>query len=306
MSLDRATILKSPGKLVHDTATIFSEGDITTEILTEHFPVETSAFGAADQRVKDRTIKIALTPKQWSDLAKLFPYATTQIGDTIFGATDKAAVITPRNGAPLTIANAMPTKLPSILLSGTKPILGAMEFTGLVANSSDPATVASFLAFGTPESAVALTTFDPTAIPNGLYSAVWNNISDIRSETGFAIDFALGLEPETPDGEPTINFRVTSLEATCKFTPVSMTEANFLTLLSLGKGIGATPTKSNLVITGGAAGMPIVTIANCYVESANVGHGRSIARTGEVTMKSIRTITAGALTALWTFSTVGA
>jgi hypothetical protein len=304
MSFDRTTLLKSPGKLVHDSASIFSEGDIVTQIITEFFPVETSAHGVVDQRVKDRMLKIALTPKSWTDLTKLFPYATKQIGDTLFGASDKAAVITPRNGGVLTVANAMLTKLPSILLAGTKPILGAMEFTGLVANNSDAATVANFLGFGSPATGTALSGFSLATIPNGLYSAVWNGVT-IRSSSGFAIEFNLGLEPDNDvDGEPTLNFRVVSLDATVKFTPAGMTEANFLTLLALNKGIGAAPTKSDIVITGASSGMPIVTIANCFVESSNVGHGKTVARTGEVTLRSIRTETSGSLNALWTFGAV--
>lgn len=305
MALSRSTILKSPGKLTHDGATIFSEADIVTQILTEFVPVVTDAFGTVNQIVKDRMIKITLTPKSWSDLTKLFRYGALNIGDVLFGAADKAAVITPRNGAPLTIKNAMPTRLSSILLSGTRPILGAMEFTGLVALNSNPAEVANFLEFGAPATGVALTGFNAAAIPNGLYSALWNGVT-IRSATGFAIELALGIDPDAPDGEPTLNYRITSLEATCKFTPVGMTEADYLSLLTLDKGIGASPTKSNIVITGAVAGMPIVTLTNCYVESGGLGHGKTIDRTGEVTLRSIRTETDGNLNALWTFGTVGA
>lgn len=305
MALDRATILSSPGKLVHDSATLFSEGDIVADILTEFFGIETSAFGVVDQRVKDRMVKVAITPKGWADLTKLFPYATTMPGDRIFGATDKPLVITPRNGAPLTIANAMVTKLPTIVLSGTKSILGPMEYTGLVANNSDPATVANFVAFGTPATGAALTgsSFTASTVPNGLYSASWNSTT-IRSKTGFTIDIALNLRPDDNDGEPTTNYIVDSIEATVRFTPISITEANYLTLLSLAKGIGASPTQSDMVITGATTGMPIVTIKNCFIESGKTAYGKEAARTGEVVMKSIRQISSNVLGALWTFGTV--
>lgn len=303
MALDRTTILKSPGKLVHDSATYFSEGDIVAEIMEEFAPVETDVFGPAAQLVDDRMIRVQLTPKEWSNLAKMLPYATKNIGDTIFGGTDKALVITPRNGAPLTVANAMPTRLPSIFLGGVRPILGPMEFTGLVANNSDPATVANYLGFGTPASAVALTGFDSANIPNGLYSAVWNGTT-IRSETGFQIDFELNLQPDKPDGEPTLNYRIVSLEATVRFTPVGMTEANYLTLLTLAKGIGGRKTLSDIVITGGAVGMPVVTIDNCFISSARAGYGRTAARTGEVVLRTVRSESSGNLAALWTFGVV--
>src|SRR4051812_38293438 len=103
MSIDRTTLLRGPGKAVWNTTTLFSEVTILAQLITEYFDVPTSAFGRLGRRVKSKRIEVTLTPKMWTDLTIIFPYATANIGDQIFGATDLPLVITPRNGAPLTI-----------------------------------------------------------------------------------------------------------------------------------------------------------------------------------------------------------
>lgn len=302
MSIDRTLILKGPAKILFDSAPIFSEGDIQVDFITDHFEVETSAFGRVDRRVQSRRIEVSLVPKMWSDLTVLFPYATSQVGDMIFGGTDKPLVITPINGAPLTLANAAVTQLPSITLSHGKPILRAMKFTALCANSADPATAANWFSFGTAATGVALTGFDLTKVYNARYSLSWNSVT-YQSEGGYDIDFNLGLAPDMVDGEGVVNYRITDLGATVKFIPTGKTEANFATLLGWAKSPGEAPAKSNAVITAGVTGAPIVTIANCQVVAGVGRYGPATGRLGEITLGSVRTVSSGALAALWTFST---
>ena len=300
-TIDRTLILKSPGAVTYNGATILSQGDITVELITEYFEVGSSPFGAVSRRVQDRRVEISLTPLMWNDLAKLFPYATKNIGDTIYGGTDLPLVITPRNGAPLTVANVAVTALPSIKLSATQSIMGSMKFTGLCANAADPATVANFFSFGVAASAVALTGLDLSKIPNALYTLALNAVN-YRSSDGFSIDFDLGLDADKPDGDPTVNMRVTKLDARMRFTPVGLTEAQYATLLSLGMafGIGAAPTGYAAAITSSAG--PSVSLGNTILTTGRVGYGATLDRTGEIELQSVRTVTAGNLAALWTIS----
>ncbi len=300
-TIDRVLILKSPGFITWNSATLLSQGDITVELITEYFEVGSSTFGTVSRRVRDRRVEISLTPLMWNDLAKLFPYATKAIGDTIYGATDVPLVITPRNGAPLTVANVAITQMPSIKLSATQSIMGAMKFTGLCANAADPATVASFYSFGTVGTNVAQTGLDLTKIPNALYSLALNAVN-YRSADGFAVEFDLGLDADKPDGDPTINMRLTQLDARLRFTPVGLTEAQYASLLALGMafGIGAAPTGYAAAVTSG--GGPAVTLGNTIVTTGRVGYGPTTDRTGEIVLQSVRTVTAGALVALWTIA----
>jgi hypothetical protein len=299
---DRATILKGPAKLVWNSATILFGEDFSVDMITEFFDIASSAHGRIGRRVKDRRIEIKGVPLMWDTLTALYPYATANIGDVLFGATDKPAVITPRNGAPLTIANVMPTQLPGITLHPSKSIMRAMTFTGLVANSSDPSLAASFFSFGTVGTNVALTGLDLTKIPNAFYTASLNAVT-YRPVDGFDIDFNLGLEPDMDNGL-TINQRITSLDAACKFTPGPHTEAVLTTLLGWGgKQPGDEVANYALTISGDVTGKPTVQLANMMVVGGGVRYGRA-PRAGEITLESTRQISAGNLTALWTFGTV--
>ncbi|MBA4136769.1 MAG: hypothetical protein C0518_05580 [Opitutus sp.] len=300
---DRATLLRGPAYATHDSATILFGEDLLVELVTEFFDVASSSHGRIGRRIKNRYVEIKGVPLMWSDLAKLFPYATLNIGDVIFGATDKPMVITPRNGRPLTIANVMPFALPGISLHTAKPILRGMTWRGLVANASDPSAAASYFSFGSNGTNVAQTGLDLTKIPNTLYSAGYNSAT-YRAQDGFDIDFSLGLEPEH-ENELHLNYRVTELEAAAKFAPIGKTEADYATLMGWdGVAIGGSPYAGALVITGAGTGAPIVTLAGMQVQSGGVAYGARPLRTGEVQLASIRSVTSGNLNALWTFAAV--
>lgn len=303
MAVDRTLIIKGPAKITFDSASIFSLDDIRVRWITNEFEVRTTAFGRTARRVRDRRIEVDVTPAMWSDLTKLLPYATKQIGDTIFGATDKSLVITPRNGAPLTLANAAVTQLPNLTFSVDKPLLRPMRFTALCANNSNAATAANWFAFGSPASDVALTGFDGSKIYNDLYSVARNTVT-YRSEAGFNVDFTLGLVPDQVDGDAVVNYRITELEAVLKFVPSAITEAAYATLLGWDtKGIGAEPAGHNAVISGTASGSPTFTIVNTLPAQGSAAYGGAN-RTGEIELVSTRTISTNALTALWTIGTV--
>jgi hypothetical protein len=301
MSIDRTLILKGPCKLTHNSASIFSEGDVVVSFITDYFDVNVSAFGRIGRRVQSRRIEVSLTPKMWSDLTVLFPYATSLHGSAIFGGSDLPLVITPSAGAPLTLANAAVTQMPSLVLSHGKPLLGPMRFTALCANSGDPATAANWFSFGTPATGVALTGFDGTKVYNTRYSLSWNSVT-YRSEEGFAVDFSLGLAPDVVDGEGIVNYRITELDASLKFVPSAKTEAAYATLLGWSKAPGEQPTLSNAVISGEASGSPIVTLVNAQVMQGGAMYGADKNRLGQVELATSRTITSGALNALWTFA----
>ena len=303
-TIDRTNILKSPGTVEFDGATMFSEDDIQVTLIKELFDVQTSAFGRADRRVEGKRVEITITPKMWDNLDKLFPWATLQIGDVLYGATDKPAVITPRTGAPITVANCAVTSLAGIRLSATQSILTSMTITGLIANNAAPSALASYLSAGGSGSAT-LSGLDLAKIPNRHYSAAWGATSGIIGEQGFEVTFNMSTEPDVVDGIGTVNMRLTELEAQATVTPVGMTEAQLLTMIGFDTGIGGSPAKNNLVITGEGSGAPIVTINNALVQQAPYQYGPNANRVGQVQFESVRNISSGALAALWEFGAAG-
>ena len=305
--MDRTTINIGPGMVTWDGISIHVEDDIKMMISPKMFDVMTAGHGKVDSRREDLQIEVSLTPKMWTELAKLFPYATTEVGASIYGATDKPLVITPRTGGAnsgWTLTNAAITKLPSVTLSRNKAILGDMTFTGILANSGDPADISDYLA---TSASAALTGFDLAKIPNGLYTAAWGTvITGVHSEDGFVIDFDLSLEDTVVDGLGTIDKRLAGLGATCKVVPVGPNAQDVLDVHGLTTAIGQAPPKNSLVITGGVTGMPIVTLANCIAQTSSGQTGTKAKRLGEMEFSTLRTATSGVINALWTFAEVGA
>lgn len=294
----RANILKGPAFISYASQNIHAEGDITVDVITEYFDVPTSAFGNVGRRPTDRRVEINFTPRMWASLSTLFPYATRQPGDRLFPAADAPLVITPRNGAPLTVLNAAITQLPSIRLSAQASILGAMRFTGLVVDSGDTNDLDDLFTLGAAASGAAMTGFALANVPNAKYTLT-RNAASYLAEAGFEIAFDLGLEAVRGDGETTVDYLHTSLGATLSFSPWGITEATMRGLLD-ATGLGDEPTGYDSVIAGAGAGKPSVTLANTYpAESGQFGYGPTLNRTGQVQLRAVRRITADALAPLW-------
>jgi hypothetical protein len=298
--MDRTTINIGPGALTYDSASIHVEDEIRMNISPKLFDVATAGHGVVDHRREDLQIEVSFTPKMWTDLTKLFPYAQTEIGASIYGATDKPLVIKPRTGSGWTLANAAITKMPNIMLSGGKAILGEMTMTGLLANNGDPADIADYLA---TSSGGALTGFDLTKIPNGHYTAAWGAVlSAFHAEEGFDISFDLSLEDVKVDGLGVVDKIMNGLAATCKVTPVGPDVQDILDVHGLTTAIGQSGPKNDLVITGQRSGLPIVTLDNCIAQMSSGRTGRTVKRIGEMEFKTVRSATTGVIDALWTFA----
>lgn len=294
--MDRATISMGPGLVTWDGATIHVEDEIKMKIAPKLFDVVTAGYGVVDRRREDMEIEVSFTPKMWDNLDKLFPYATTAIGSSIYGATDKALVIKPVTGTGWTIANAAITKLPDIKLSASKAMLGEMTLTGLLANNAATGTMSSYVSTA---SGGALSGFDLTKILNGLYTAAWGStIASFHSEDGFDISFDLSLEDVMVDGLGTIDKMLSGLAATCKVTPVGPA-ASIVISMHGDKAIGEGAPINDLVITGGRSGLPTVTLKSCTAQMSSGRTGSKAKRIGEMEFKTVR-LASGA--ALWTIA----
>lgn len=302
LTVDRTSLIKGPAYVTHDSATIKMASDFSVDLIGDQFDVNSVSHGRVGRRVKDRRIEIKGTPLEWTDLTKLFPYASAQPWDRIFGATDKPLVITPSNGAPLTIANAAVTKMPGITLHPSKSILRDMMWTGLIANASDPSLRASWYSLGSVAAGVAQPAPVLANMPNAFYSAAWNSIT-MKTDDGIDIDFNLGVEADTQEGL-TIGMRMSSLEAVAKLRPINLSEAQYATLQGWNTfEPGDQEFSGNLVITGHKTGKPTITLSQMQFNSGVFNYGRAM-RTGDVGFSSLRVESGGVLTALWTFGTV--
>lgn len=172
--IDRALILTGPAVVTFGGQSFWSKGDITVNIKNAHFDIETSAYGKVDKRFSDRQIEVSFEPDgrfTAALAAVIWPYAATGIGVSLYGAADRALVITTRDGQVLTVPNASVTKMPDIRLGVSKTIIGAMTFTGLCKLSTDPATSGAYYALTT--GTYADTGFLATDILTKPYASAW-------------------------------------------------------------------------------------------------------------------------------------
>lgn len=305
-TIDRSTIKMGPGKALYDSANLFSQDGITARVSKTLFEVLTDHAGVVDRRLDDVSVEVNLTPKAWDNLDVILPYATLAIGSSIYGAVDKPLVVTPINGAPITVAAAAVTRLPSLTFSAVKPLLGEIGFTGILANATEWAAAAARLSLGANASGVALTGFDLTKVPNYAYSATLGALT-FESEEGFNVEFDLQLEDVKVDSQGVVDKILTSLTATCSFVPVGLTEAQILAALAVqGAGVrrGGSIGGADFVITGSAVGAPIFTLKGASVSQGGYRFARNAKRVGEIQLVTRRTLTNGVLDPLWTVGAV--
>lgn len=298
MPIDRQTLLRGPGYITVGAAAIHSTDNIVATLVTEWSDKLVSGYGRIGRSLVDRRLEITATPAMWNDLSVLFPYAAAQVEDTLFGAVDVPLTIIPRNGKDLVVANAAITTLANLAFAAEAAVFSSpITWTGLVANNTDAGEIANYYTRGTTRANHALPGFDASKVKRGRYTATRDEVT-LKSETGFAAQFALSTTPDKPNGEPTVNYRLASLEAAVRCRPVGMTEEDYDALINDVAGIGDDPTTHALVIAGAGSGKPTFTLNGTHVEASGFEWGGAT-RTGEVTFQSIRATSSNLLAALW-------
>ena len=300
--MDRSTLFKGPGHIIFDGTAILAADDIQVKIADVLEDVNSNGYGVIDRRRKNRRIEITCTPLEWNNLALLFPYAALQIGESIYGDTDKTLEIVPRNGAlsGLTFGNAAVTKMPTARFSATKGPLGSMTFTAIIANNADPALDASYFSVS---GVGTLPEPDLSKIRNGIYTAHWGagagSLLNLGSADGIELDTDLGLEWTDIDGYGSVDANLSGLVASVKLTPVNLSLAALMG--AMGGAIGASLAKKDLVIKNGAT--TVITVPGCQLITSEANYGNQQRRIGAIEFRSVRSAAVGGdLAPLWTIA----
>lgn len=299
MSIPRNTLFQGPGHLVLGTTAILAADDIKVSISNETEDIVSNGYGPIGRRRKGRKITVTCTPLHWDNTALLLPHAATQIGESIFGATDTPLKVVPRNGAAsgILIKSAAVTKMPAVFYSATKKPLGSMEFTGILANGADPALDASYWETAAPG---ALPAPDLAKIRNGIYRAAWGPFTAFVAQDGFELSPDMKLSNSEADGYGILDMYLAELTASVKCTPLGLTMADLLG--ALGGPIGADLARHDLILSTGPVETPTVvaTLPACQLITGEAEYGNDKRRLGAIEFKSVRTASAGTLAPLWT------
>ena len=304
MGLDRTTIRKGPAKVSFDSGEFFAESGINVTLDMEKESRAVDAFGVVSELVVGKTVTLTMTAVQWTSLAALFPNASLNVGEDIYGAADTTCTITPVNGKPITLSNAAVTSPPDILLSGSGSQFGEITITALIANSADAGALASYLSFAADATGAALTGLDRTKILNAAYTATFDGTT-YHSAEGFTISFDLQLSENRVDGLGIVGMAIQDLVATCTFIPVGGgDEEAFANLVGFATGIGREPERSALTVEGSQPGDPSVVLNNCVVNPGGYVYGSDAYRQSAFTWRTARSETGGVIDELFTVGEV--
>lgn len=299
-------IIQGPCYATLDGRTYYYEEGFTDKPDITTWRPKSDLYGGLNKRFLRKKQVLSGTPVgQLSLFTKVFPYAPTDIGKSIFGDSAKPLVIHTRTDT-ITYPRAAISKIPSLYLGPDKQILGAMEFTCI----GDPATAPTDDAAWKTLDAASFTdtTFDETKILTDIYVATFGDApyDAMGSVSGFTFDWDFTLEEI-----PYIEFGygdiiLSGIDPMVKFAPSNLSQPDFDALLNLQGDTVRLPGQSmatlgtDLVIDSDSF---TATLKNAGVE----GTTGAIYQTGkhrhqELVWSSKQTFTTGVANARWAFT----
>jgi hypothetical protein len=312
--MTRNDLIVGPAKVTFNGATFFTQGDIAVALDQETFNIETSPHGKIDERYIDIKAEATMTPAgQWNAafISAVWEYYTNMVaGASIFGAADKPLVIKGTDTAKgtHTLIAAAPTKLPDIILSATKTMIGSMSFTGIRGLIGTTWSVADALyTVAASDGNIVDATFDAPDIITQPYTGIWTGITGfttaIETETGWTISFDLQTEARQVDSLGTIDMKFKSINIMAKCVPIQPTADQILAALKV-QGAGAVRGRS---AAAGAAALTITgadTVAYCTIplaslKSGGFRFGSTVLRNNEIGFIGARPFASGVQSALF-------
>lgn len=317
--MDRNSLIVGPALCTHGAAQWFSKDDVTVSLDQDTFNVETAAHGKIDERAIDIKAEASMTPAgQWNAAFRAAVwnrYANMVIGTSIFGATDTPLVIKAPDtaGGTHTLICAAVTKLPDIILSATKTMIGSLGFTGIRGLSGTAWNVDNAVYTVTAsDGSIVDATFDAEDIVTqpyfGNFGAVAGLNGAFETEDGWTISFDLQTEARQVDSLGTIDYKFKSISVMAKCVPIGPTAAQ---LLSAAKIQGGTARRGqsfygigNTLYIGSSYADPTsgytLYVPKAHLKSEGFRFGATVLRNGEVGFVAARGFSSGAQQALFT------
>lgn len=306
--IDRTTIITGPAIVQYAGSSFWSKGDVVLKQVNKRFTIDTAHFGKVDERFSDRRVEVTFEPAgafTAALAAVLWPYASTTVGASIYGATDRALVIWGRDGVKVSVNNAAVTQMPAIHLGVDKTMIGAVKFTGLLAKSTDPTAAAAYYTIASA-TYPGDTGFSVAEILTKQPAAVWTWASFL-TETGWDISFNLKLAEQAVDGYGTVDMSLQGIDVSAKAAPIGKTVAEVMTALQGTTALGASlATANDLAISCVAVGSPTVTLTKAALVDAECAWGATKKRVGMCEWIPTQSVTAGTAAALFAIGVVAA
>jgi hypothetical protein len=308
MAFDRTQVIQGPAIITFNAYTYYTEGDITVETQRETWEPKTSIYGALTKRAASTPVtKIKFTPVGVAAAATNYINAFTpaNIGQLLFGATDKPVVIQTVAGKQITWAAGAITKTPDLILSSLKMLWGEMEISTIGKKSTaltDPAFMAAIIT-----QAFSDTSFDSSKVPSAPYQAALGTspaspFDAIVTQDGFTVSNNMTVNPLKIANYGTVNWVIAEVIASVKFIPANCDDQDLWNLFQLQGSNAIAPggdvasLNQNLVITGGVTPNSVnCTISNVGPDKTASRYGLAVLRAGEVELFSRKSFVSGVL-----------
>lgn len=296
--IDRTTIVTGPAIVTYNSQTFHTKDNIALTLKLNTFEINSSIFSKVDERLDDVLVEVSFTPVGKPEaFTTLWPYQNPTADTSIFGATDKDLVIWTYAGKQITLKNAAVTKMPDIILSSTKTIIGSMTFSAIGQNNlawTDAAKRSTIA-----DAAFSDSSFAPADIVTQGYAVAWGSSSpwdSIATEDGVVISSSVKTKPIKTDTDGIVDMIMDSVDVTAKFVPVGVSETQLIALLKMqgasvlrGASLATINTGAFSAIGSGFA----VRFASAFPRATPMTFDRSKNRAGEVEFVAARTFSSG-------------
>jgi hypothetical protein len=285
-AINRTSIISGPARISFGGQLFWSKGDITVRPINDRFNIDTASFGKVDERSSGRRFEVSFEPSgrfTAALAAVLFPYGSAAIGSSIFTGTDVPLTINSPDGRQIILHAAAITQIPQLRLGVTQTVVGQITFTAICKNNADPTNATAYYT----ESAVTYPGDAGFAVADILtkpYTATWGSApwANFLNEGGWTIDITPSFAEQRVDGIGLVDMTLAGLEVSAKCVPVGPTATQILTAVAPALALGTSvATANNLVITGPAAGDPVVTLTRAALVDSGLTFGREAKRVAE-------------------------
>jgi hypothetical protein len=232
--------IHGPAIILFNGVSYYFKAGLKGSIKRNRAKIEVDAFGQIAEVARDCVVAFTGIPAgsiRAADLAGQMPYLPSNIGQSIFGTTDKPLVVqTINDGQAITWQRGAITKYAPILLSATQGTIyrGDMTFSCLMASNFTPASATAWNSIAS--SAFSDTTFDPARVRLAQYTAAWGTTPPYNamiSQDGFLLRPEIETENIPVDNYGIIDMALKSVTGTAQFKPANLTEAQCEALVRL-------------------------------------------------------------------------
>ena len=298
--MNRSLLVGGPAKIAFAGATVYHQNDIRIPIEAKTFKVEIEGQASPDERLDFWDAALDLTPEGRFDanvIAAFWPYFNTRKGAFLYGDADVPLQLDANDGAVAIIKACALTKMPEIMFSVKKTLVGAASFRGLRANNTANSDAASLFSYAAAGSTFADGGFTGMGLiktqPYTLSYGAVAGLVDASSEEGFRFTPSVNITDVRVEGQGVMNVRFIDVEAVVTGKLVGPTALQLLTAMK-AQDAGASVQGARLADNAqaltikGADGVTYLTIPKSTLFKGAFAFGSKFLRNDEVGFRAIR------------------